>query len=71
MRNPFEATDGSYLALVNASGQWSLWPAQITVPSGWSVAFGPAARTACLTHVESSWTDLRSNPATGAQAEKR
>lgn len=71
MRNPFEAADGSYLALVNASGQWSLWPAQIPVPAGWDVSFGPAARAACLTHVESGWVDLRPVPAAGFRAEKR
>ncbi|MBV9822204.1 MAG: MbtH family protein [Actinobacteria bacterium] len=67
MRNPFDAADGSFLALVNASGQWSLWPADLSVPAGWDVSFGPAARTECITHVESRWVDLRPVAASGSQ----
>ena len=52
MTNPFEDQDGSYLVLVNAERQHSLWPANIDVPAGWTTAFGPAARPACLDHVD-------------------
>jgi MbtH protein len=63
MPNPFESPDERYLALVNSAGQWSLWPARIPVPNGWSTAFGPAERTSCLDRIESSWTDPRPVPA--------
>jgi MbtH protein len=59
MTNPFEDQDGAYLVLVNAERQHSLWPANIDVPAGWTVAFGPDARQACLDHVEANWTDMR------------
>ena len=59
MTNPFEDQDGTYLVLVNAERQHSLWPATIDVPAGWTTAFGPAARPACLDHVEANWTDMR------------
>ncbi|EWM11101.1 MbtH family protein [Kutzneria sp. 744] len=59
MTNPFEDQDGTYLVLVNAENQHSLWPAAIDVPAGWTVAFGPDARQACLDHVEANWTDMR------------
>lgn len=59
MTNPFDNEDGSYLVLVNAENQHSLWPAAITVPAGWTAAYGPEARPACLDYVEASWTDLR------------
>ena len=59
MTNPFEDENASYLVLVNDEGQHSLWPHGIEVPAGWSVGFGPAARQACLDHVETSWTDMR------------
>ncbi|CAM01974.1 MbtH protein [Saccharopolyspora erythraea NRRL 2338] len=57
--NPFDDENGEFHALVNAEGQYSLWPAFVTVPEGWTVAHGPAGRQACLDHIESAWTDMR------------
>ncbi|NJC70653.1 MbtH family protein [Planosporangium thailandense] len=59
MTNPFEDEDGSYYALVNAEGQFSLWPTFADVPAGWRVAFGPDTRQRCLDHVDERWTDMR------------
>lgn len=59
MSNPFERDDIDYSVLVNDEGQHSLWPDLIDVPAGWRVVFGPAARDACLGHVEREWTDIR------------
>ncbi|MGC5016036.1 MbtH family protein [Streptosporangium sp. DT93] len=59
MTNPFEDEDASYLVLVNAEGQHSLWPAFAEIPAGWEVAHGEASRAACLAYVESTWTDMR------------
>lgn len=67
MPNPFEAPDSAYLALVNARGQWSLWPAHLTVPDGWDVSHGPDARASCLSRIESVWTDLRPMTAGGTE----
>lgn len=57
--NPFEDADGVYLVLVNDENQHSLWPERIPVPEGWTQAFGPDGRDACLAYVEENWTDLR------------
>lgn len=57
--NPFEDEDGSYFALVNDEGQYSLWPAFADIPGGWTVAFGEDSRAACLNFVEENWTDMR------------
>ncbi|WP_328648244.1 MbtH family protein [Amycolatopsis sp. NBC_00348] len=59
MTNPFEDPEGTYLVLVNAENQHSLWPESVDVPAGWSVTFGPSARQECLDHVEANWTDMR------------
>jgi MbtH protein len=59
MTNPFEDPDASYLVLVNAEEQHSLWPVFAEVPEGWRSAFGPAGRQDCLDYVEQNWTDLR------------
>lgn len=59
MANPFDDGHGSFYALVNSDGQYSLWPAFASVPTGWKVAFGTDTRTACLDFIQRSWTDLR------------
>ncbi|ULR48831.1 MbtH family protein [Streptomyces deccanensis] len=59
MTNPFENPDGTYRVLVNDEGQHSLWPDSVAVPAGWTTAYGPDTRPACLDHIEREWTDLR------------
>jgi MbtH protein len=57
--NPFDDPDRDFLVLVNAERQHSLWPADLDVPDGWSVAHSRDTRDACLRYVEEHWTDLR------------
>jgi uncharacterized protein YbdZ (MbtH family) len=57
--NPFDDPEGTFLVLVNAEDQHSLWPAFAEVPKGWETVFGPADRAGCLGYVEEHWTDLR------------
>ncbi|MER7169902.1 MbtH family protein [Streptomyces mesophilus] len=57
--NPFDDPDGIFLVLVNDEEQYSLWPAALEVPAGWSVSRAADTRQACLDHIESAWTDLR------------
>ncbi|MFF8827905.1 MbtH family protein [Streptomyces sp. NPDC015131] len=57
--NPFEDPQGTYLVLVNDENQHSLWPSFAEVPAGWRTVLGPDTREACLTYVETHWTDLR------------
>ena len=66
MTNPFEDESGSYLVLVNAENQHSLWPAGITVPDGWNTVFGVAGRAECLDYIETNWTDIRPASVIGA-----
>jgi MbtH protein len=59
MSNPFEAEDGTFHALVNDEGQYSLWPSFVDVPAGWRIAHGSDTRAACLAYIEKNWTDMR------------
>ncbi|MFD7551824.1 MULTISPECIES: MbtH family protein [unclassified Streptomyces] len=59
MANPFDNEDGSFYALINDEGQYSLWPTFADVPAGWEIAFGEDTRQACLDHIEEQWTDMR------------
>ncbi|KAA1250011.1 MbtH family protein [Mycobacterium simiae] len=57
--NPFDDESGSFVVLVNEEEQHSLWPAFADIPPGWHVAYGKAARAACLDYVEQNWPDIR------------
>jgi hypothetical protein len=38
MTNPFDDDNGTFIALINDEGQYSLWPTFADVPDGWRVA---------------------------------
>lgn len=59
MDNPFDDPDGTYQVLRNEEDQYSLWPASIEVPGGWSVVLASTGRQECLDYVEANWTDMR------------
>lgn len=59
MTNPFDEPEGRFLVLVNAEGQYSLWPSFAEVPSGWVVANPESDRRSALDYVERHWHDMR------------
>ncbi|MBE1162048.1 MbtH family protein [Dyella acidiphila] len=66
--NPFEATDGEFIALMNDEGQYSLWPTSIPVPAGWAAQTAPMSRENCLGYIEQHWTDMRPNSLVAAMS---
>ncbi|ROO87218.1 MbtH protein [Actinocorallia herbida] len=69
--NPFDDENGTFLVLVNAEGQHSLWPVFTDVPAGWTTVHGPDARRDCLEYIEENWTDMRPASLIAAMAEDR
>jgi MbtH protein len=59
MTNPFEDDNAKYLVLINDEGQYSLWPAFIDVPQGWTIAHETDTRQCCLDYINENWTDMR------------
>jgi MbtH protein len=59
MTNSFDITDATFSVLTNSEGQHSLWPGFADVPTGWSVAYGPAVRGKCIDYVTANWGDRR------------
>jgi MbtH protein len=59
MANPFEDADSMYRVIVNAEGQYSLWPDALTIPEGWGIAHNTDTRAQCLSFIEENWTDMR------------
>jgi uncharacterized protein YbdZ (MbtH family) len=56
--NVFEADTEEFRVLVNAEGQYSLWPAFREVPNGWTVTGPRGGRQVCLDWIETHWTDM-------------
>uniref|UniRef100_J2JU43 MbtH domain-containing protein n=1 Tax=Streptomyces auratus AGR0001 TaxID=1160718 RepID=J2JU43_9ACTN len=45
--------------MVNHEEQYSIWPADLEIPDGWTDAGFQGAKEDCLAHVERVWTDMR------------
>jgi uncharacterized protein YbdZ (MbtH family) len=48
-----------YTVVVNHEEQYSIWPESSDLPSGWTRAGVTGSKAACLSHIESVWTDMR------------
>jgi MbtH protein len=52
--------DGDFFQiLINAEGQFSLWPAALAVPSGWTPTGPVSSKAVCSAYVDTHWTDMR------------
>ncbi len=56
--NPFDDDTYQFFVLINAAGDYSLWPEFAKVPEAWQVVFGLAGRQQCLDYVETHWLNL-------------
>jgi MbtH protein len=61
------ASEALYDVVVNEAEQYSLWPTERPLPSGWTAAGKRGSEQECLDHIGEVWTDLRprSSPARG------
>lgn len=59
MTSLLDDVDGTFVVLVNAQGQHSLWPGQLAVPAGWTVVHTADTRQNCLDYIKENWTDMR------------
>jgi MbtH protein len=59
MANPFDDENGVFRVVVNAEGQYSIWPDFRGIPAGWIAAGSTGGRQACLDWIELNWTDMR------------
>jgi MbtH protein len=59
MANLLDDAEGTFLVLVNAEGQHSMWPEPIAVPQGWTIVHTADTKQNCLAYVETHWTDMR------------
>ncbi|QIQ01045.1 MbtH family protein [Streptomyces liangshanensis] len=59
MTNPFDDESERFVVLVNAEGQYSLWPARLDIPGGWRAEGPEQSRQECLDLIEGAWSDMR------------
>jgi MbtH protein len=48
-----------YTVVVNHEDQYSIWPADKTIPAGWRSAGKTGLKEDCLAYVKEVWTDMR------------
>ena len=58
MSSPFDDQESPFLTLMNARGQYSIWPLFLDVPAGWNVACGPMSRADTLAWIDVEWTQV-------------
>ena len=51
--------DTVFDVVVNAEGQYSIWPTYHPVPNGWQAVGVQGDRSTCLAHIAEVWTDMR------------
>ncbi|BES85835.1 mycobactin NRPS accessory protein MbtH [Pectobacterium araliae] len=68
-QNPFDDETLTFLVLINAQRQYSLWPQFVAAPAGWQQVFGPQSRAVCIDYIEQHWQDMR--PASLQDADAR
>ena len=48
-----------FLVVVNAEGQYSIWPDFRGLPAGWKATGFKGLKKDCLDHIANTWTDTR------------
>lgn len=49
----------TFLVMVNAEAQYSIWEARREVPAGWTPTGYKGTEPDCLVHISTVWTDMR------------
>lgn len=60
-----------YRVVVNHEDQYSIWPASMKAPEGWSFAGFEGTRQECLVRIDRVWTDMRPLSVRNAMASAR
>lgn len=56
---PFDREDTVFHVVVNAEGQYSIWPEYMPIPGGWEREGTTGKKQVCLEHIDKVWTDMR------------
>jgi MbtH protein len=61
-------TSTRYVVVRNDEDQYSIWPVERDLPSGWHTADVTGTRQECLDHIDRVWTDMRPRSVRAAMA---
>jgi MbtH protein len=59
MFNEDDEANLQYTVVVNHEEQYSIWPADRTMPDGWREVGKNGVKADCLTYIDQVWTDMR------------
>jgi MbtH protein len=48
-----------FIVVLNHEEQYSIWPADREIPTGWRAEGKSGSKEECLAHIETVWTDMR------------
>ena len=51
--------NGQFKVVLNAEQQYSIWPAYLAAPAGWSEVGMQGTKGECLEYIDRHWTDMR------------
>ena len=51
--------NAQYKVVINHEEQYSIWPTNREVPTGWKPVGKEGTRKECLAYIEEVWTDMR------------
>ncbi len=54
-----EASEITYLVVVNHEEQYSIWPDYKAIPGGWRTVGKTGNKDECLAYIKEVWTDMR------------
>jgi len=52
-------TNRTYTVVLNGEEQYSIWPTDRDIPSGWRPALKTGTRKECLAFIKEVWIDMR------------
>jgi MbtH protein len=52
-------TEALYAVVCNDEGQYSIWPADTTIPTGWIKVGIHGPKGSCLQYISQAWSDMR------------
>ena len=55
----FDDEDREFQVVINDEEQYSIWPTDRDIPSGWRSAGPRGVKAVCLAHIDEVWTDMR------------
>jgi MbtH protein len=55
----FDDEDRTFQVVVNDEEQYSIWPIDRAIPSGWTATGPSGLKQECLDYITAVWTDMR------------